>query len=111
MQIGNTSLMMEMQRLKGEIAPSQGLEPQISQQINNTSGVEFSELLSQALGTVTDLQSNASQLATRLEMGDSRVTLSDTVIAREKASVAFEATIQVRNKFVEAYKEIMSMPV
>ncbi|MCF1438687.1 MAG: flagellar hook-basal body complex protein FliE [Shewanella sp.] len=111
MQIGTNSLMMEMQRLKGEIAPSQGLEPQINQQINNTSGVEFSALLSQALGTVTDLQSNASQLATRLEMGDTRVTLSDTVIAREKASVAFEATVQVRNKFVEAYKEIMSMPV
>ena len=45
-------------------------------------------------------------------MGDTTVTLSDTVIAREKASVAFEATVQVRNKkLVEAYKEIMSMPV
>lgn len=44
-------------------------------------------------------------------MGDSTVTLSDTVIAREKSGVAFEATVQVRNKLVEAYKEIMSMPV
>ncbi|MCL1036496.1 flagellar hook-basal body complex protein FliE [Shewanella corallii] len=111
MQITDNPLMMEMQRLRGEVAPSQGLETQVTQQVNNTSGADFSALLSQALGTVTELQSNSAQLATRLEMGDSRVTLSDTVIAREKASVAFEATVQVRNKFVEAYKEIMSMPV
>ena len=111
MQIGNNPLLMEMERLRGEVSPSQGLQPQITQQVNNTNSADFSELLSQAIGTVTELQSNSAQLATRLEMGDSRVTLSDTVIAREKASVAFEATVQVRNKFVEAYKEIMSMPV
>ncbi|MGL4713172.1 MAG: flagellar hook-basal body complex protein FliE, partial [Shewanella sp.] len=65
----------------------------------------------QAVGNVSGLQSASSNLATRLEMGDTTVSLSDTVIAREKASVAFEATVQVRNKLVEAYKEIMSMPV
>ena len=67
--------------------------------------------MSQAVGTVNELQQNSSNLATRLDMGDTTVTLSDTVIAREKAGVAFEATVQVRNKLVEAYKEIMSMPV
>ncbi|WP_076411174.1 flagellar hook-basal body complex protein FliE [Shewanella sp. UCD-KL12] len=118
MQIGANSLLQEMQSLSGEIKPSgfsSGLSSPISspitQQVNNTSGSEFGELLSQAIGTVGELQSNSASLASRLDMGDTRVTLSDTVIAREKASVAFEATVQVRNKFVEAYKSIMSMPV
>ena len=45
------------------------------------------------------------------EMGDRSVTLADTMVASAKAGIAFDATVQVRNKFVEAYKEIMNMPV
>lgn len=110
MQIGANSLLQEMQSLSGEIKPS-GITPNITQQVSNTSGSDFGQLLSQAVGTVNSLQGHSSSMQTRLDMGDTRVTLSDTVIAREKASVAFEATVQVRNKLVEAYKEIMSMPV
>ncbi|UJF21303.1 flagellar hook-basal body complex protein FliE [Shewanella sp. OMA3-2] len=117
MQINANPLLQEMQSLRGEIAPSSrsnmgsGISPNLIQQVNNTSGSDFGQLLSQAVGHVSGLQQSSSSLATRLDMGDSTVTLSDTVIAREKSGVAFEATVQVRNKLVEAYKEIMSMPV
>jgi len=121
MQIGVNSLLQEMQSLSGQISPSHSRSlsdlgnelggTQITRQINNTLGSDFGELLTQALGAVGELQSNSGSLATRLDMGDTRVTLSDAVIAREKASVVFEATVQVRNKLLEAYKEIMSMPV
>ncbi|ACJ28304.1 MULTISPECIES: flagellar hook-basal body complex protein FliE [Shewanella] len=110
MQIGANSLLQEMQSLNGQIG-TQGAQTSVARQVNNTSGADFGQLLSQAVGNVSELQSNASNLATRLDMGDTTVTLSDTVIAREKSSVAFEATVQVRNKLVEAYKDIMSMPV
>jgi len=46
-----------------------------------------------------------------IEMGDRSVSISDAMIASQKSSVAFAATVEVRNKFVEAYKEIMNMPV
>ncbi|MGL5358683.1 MAG: flagellar hook-basal body complex protein FliE [Shewanella sp.] len=111
MQIGANPFLQEMQSLKGELTPSVGISPNIMQQVNNTAGADFSQLLSQAVNNVSGLQSASSNLATRLDMGDTTVSISDTVIAREKASVAFEATVQVRNKLVEAYKEIMSMPV
>ncbi|MGL4475881.1 MAG: flagellar hook-basal body complex protein FliE [Shewanella sp.] len=111
MQITTNPLFAEMQAIKAEISPSTNLLPESMRQVNNTQGADFSQLLNQAIGSVNELQQNSSSLATRLEMGDTRVSLSDTVIAREKASVAFEATLQVRNKFVDAYKEIMSMPV
>lgn len=110
MQIGANSLLQEMQSLNGQIGTA-GAQAGITRQVHNTSGADFGQLLSQAVGNVSELQSNAANLATRLDMGDTTVTLSDTVIAREKSSVAFEATVQVRNKLVEAYKEIMSMPV
>lgn len=113
MQLSANPLLQEMQSLRGEISPSlsNGIRPNMLQQVNNTQGADFGQLLSQAVGSVNQLQQTSSSLATRLDMGDTTVTLSDTVIAREKAGVAFEATVQVRNKLVEAYKEIMSMPV
>ena len=111
MQIGANELLQEMQSIKGEITPSVNFQGGQIREVNNTSGGDFSELLSMAVGNVNQLQANSANLATRLEMGDTTVTLSDTVIAREKASVAFEATVQVRNKLVDAYKEIMNMTV
>ena len=77
----------------------------------NSSQNDFGNLFKQAINTVNDLQKDTSAKRTAFEMGDDRVTLAETMIAAQKSSVAFEATVAVRNKFVEAYKEIMSMPV
>ena len=64
-----------------------------------------------ALKNATSLQADASDLRTRFDMGDRSINLSDVMIAGQKSSIAFEATVQVRNKVVEAYKTIMNMPV
>ena len=71
----------------------------------------FGELLEQAVNNVNELQQTSGDLKTRLEMGDRSVSLAETMIASQKAGIAFEATVQVRNKLVDAYKTIMSMPV
>ncbi|MFT5815028.1 MAG: flagellar hook-basal body complex protein FliE [Psychroserpens sp.] len=75
------------------------------------SGSDFGSLLKDAVNNVNELQKDSGQKKMAFEMGDSNVTLADTMIAASKAGIALDATIQVRNKFVEAYKEIMSMPV
>jgi flagellar hook-basal body complex protein FliE len=72
---------------------------------------DFGEMLNQAINNVNDLQKTSSTLQTRFDRGDEGVSLSDVMIAKNKSSVAFEATLQVRNKLVEAYKELMNMPV
>lgn len=74
-------------------------------------GSDFGSLLKDAVNTVNDLQKDTGAKRTAFEMGDRSVTLADTMIAASKSGIAFDATVQVRNKFVEAYKEIMSMPV
>ena len=72
---------------------------------------DFSALLSSAINNVNSLQATSSDLASRFDKGDRSVDLFDVMIARNKSSVAFDATVQVRNKLVEAYKELMNMPV
>ena len=72
---------------------------------------DFGSLLKSALENVNGLQNQTNDLRTRFDMGDKSVSLSDVMIAGQKSSIAFEATVQVRNKVVEAYKTIMNMPV
>ena len=71
----------------------------------------FADMLGQAVGKVNETQQAASQLATAFEMGTRGVDLSDVMIASQKASVSFQAVTQVRNKLVQAYQDIMQMPV
>ncbi|WP_117233447.1 flagellar hook-basal body complex protein FliE [Vibrio maerlii] len=74
-------------------------------------GADFGDMLTQAINNVNGLQKTSGDLQVRFDRGDADVSLSDVMIARNKSSVAFDATIQIRNKLVEAYKELMSMPV
>jgi flagellar hook-basal body complex protein FliE len=60
---------------------------------------------------VNDTQAASSQLSTAFEIGKSGVDLTDVMIASQKASVSFTALTQVRNKLVQAYQDIMQMPV
>ncbi|MGC9403212.1 MULTISPECIES: flagellar hook-basal body complex protein FliE [Vibrio] len=74
-------------------------------------GADFGNMLNKAINNVNGLSKSSSDFQMRFDRGDEDVSLSDVMIARNKSSVAFEATIQVRNKLVEAYKELMNMPV
>ncbi|MDW6093508.1 flagellar hook-basal body complex protein FliE [Vibrio rhizosphaerae] len=99
-----------------------GLQTEMQSMIQEASGkpmaptgqsvsADFGDLLSKAINNVNGLQQTSSNLQTRFDRGDEGVSLSDVMIARNKASVAFDATVQVRNKLVDAYKELMNMPV
>ena len=70
----------------------------------------FLETMRSAVDSVNAQQSVSRQLQTAYVRGED-VSLTDVAIAMQKSSVAFEATVQVRNKILESYKEIMSMTV
>lgn len=90
-------------------AQSKGLEA--TPQAGAASGVNFSELLGNSIKAVNETQQVSSDLKTRFELGDKGVNVVDIAVASEKARISFTAMTEVRNKLVEAYKEIMSMPV
>nr|WP_312889785.1 flagellar hook-basal body complex protein FliE [Pelorhabdus rhamnosifermentans] len=73
-------------------------------------GVTFGQLLSNALGDVNKLQLDANQASVNLATGKVQ-DISEAVIATEKASMALQLTMQVRNKVIDAYQEIMRMQV
>ena len=71
----------------------------------------FGELLQRTLGSVNDVQQNASSLKSGFESGGSDATLAEVMIAAQKADLSFRAITEVRNKLITAYQEIMNMPV
>ncbi|ART79734.1 flagellar hook-basal body complex protein FliE [Oceanisphaera avium] len=104
MDIQAASLLSEMQAMQSELRPLVPANNVAPQQ-------DFAALLSQAVGNVNGLQHSTDDLRTRFETGDESVSLESVMIAAQKSSIAFDATVQVRNKVVEAYKTIMNMPV
>ena len=73
--------------------------------------LDFAEALHSTLQGVSDRSAEAQALSKRFTMGDDTVSLSDTMVAMQKSSVAFQATVQVRNKMISAYQDIMNMQV
>ncbi|MEA3320103.1 flagellar hook-basal body complex protein FliE [Sutcliffiella horikoshii] len=81
--------------------------------VQKTSGdvhQQFSTYLKDALNEVNNAQVASNQITTKL-VNNEGVELHDVLIAQQKASVAMSLTMEVRNKGVEAYQEIMRMQV
>lgn len=79
--------------------------------VESSSKVSFSDALKAQLDNVSKAQDQADDMGKKFAAGDDSVSLSDTMIAMQKASITFQATVQVRNKLVSAYHEIMNMQV
>ena len=78
--------------------------------VTETKPASFADTLSTALKSVNDSQAKAGELSASYERGET-IDIAKVMLARQQASVGFEATLQVRNKLLAAYKDIMSMPV
>jgi flagellar hook-basal body complex protein FliE len=70
----------------------------------------FGEVVRGSLQSVNTLQQFSAAQRTAYEKGEN-IPLTDVVLGMQKASLAFEATLQIRNKVMKAYEEIMNMPV
>ncbi|MBV8633426.1 MAG: flagellar hook-basal body complex protein FliE [Burkholderiaceae bacterium] len=73
--------------------------------------IDFGSVLKASLDRVNDIQHTAGDLADRFTKGDDSVSLSEVMIAGQKANIALQATIQVKSKLVAAYNDIMNMQI
>ncbi len=71
---------------------------------------DFGDLVRQTVDKVNSNQMASSQISAAYERGEG-VPLTDVVLAMQKSSLSFEATLQVRNKVLKAYEDILNMPV
>ncbi len=70
----------------------------------------FGSAMDTALRQVSAIQDQASAATTAFETGQTH-DLASVMIARQKASIVFEATLQARNRLIGAYKDVMNMPL
>jgi flagellar hook-basal body complex protein FliE len=64
-----------------------------------------------AVSSVNDVQMESEKIKNAFISGDSNVSMSQVVLASQKSKLAFEGLVTVRNKILDAYKEIMNMPI
>jgi len=97
-----------LSQMRAAVAAAQG---QPAQAPAASGGADFANVLKSSLDGVNQAQNQAESLQKAFVMGDDKVSLSDTMIAMQKANISFQTAIQVRNKVVTAYNDIMNMQV
>jgi flagellar hook-basal body complex protein FliE len=99
------------QKAAGGIDHVQITPPQVQDiQAPKTELPNFTESVKNLLDKVNETQVKSNNLQEAYQRGED-VPLTDVVLGMQKSSLAFEATLQVRNKVLRAYEEIMNMPV
>jgi flagellar hook-basal body complex protein FliE len=111
-RISNANIMSMMETLRAHQAQATGSSSQVSE--TSSTKIEghsnFFDSVKTALDKVNDAQAKSSAMSDAFDRGEN-VPLTDVVLSMQKSSLAFEATLQVRNKVMKAYEEIMNMPV
>lgn len=74
-------------------------------------GADFGDAMAQALKSVSAAQNESGRLQREVQLDNPTVSLEETMVAMQKAQIGFQATLQVRNKLVQAYSDIMNMQV
>ncbi len=106
-EINSNELLSQLQVLARKV--QEGSTDNSVNASNNST--QFSELMENSINNVNDQQMKAGELAKSFEMNDPNVPLSTVMIEMQKARVSFEALKQVRNQLVDAYKQVMNMPL
>lgn len=78
-------------------------------QVNASTG--FNTILKDSISKVNETQQTAASMAASFEQGDPDANLTEVMLQVQKADLSFRAMTEVRNKLVNAYQEIMNMPV
>ena len=111
------AVLAQIRSMQSQVRGAGGPPSEISQAAAGVGGAvqspasPFANVLKQGLDHVNQAQSRASDLATQFERGVPGVELPQVMMEMQKASVSFRAITEVRNKFVNAYQEIMNMPI
>jgi flagellar hook-basal body complex protein FliE len=93
--------------LRQAAAKASGQEPAAS----SAGAANFADLLKSSLDQVNAVQQEGTQMQQAFDANDPNVNLQDVMVQLQKASLSFQTMVQVRNRLVSAYQEIMSMQV
>jgi len=77
----------------------------------STATVSFADALKNSLSQVNQVQQQAQDMGDQFASGNDNISISDVMIATQKANISLQTTVQVRNKMVAAYTDIMNMQI
>ena len=103
------SMLSQIRKYQSQIGPDTGSESRVNG-TETTQAPGFAQAVKDAIGAVNQSQMNARATAEAYERG-AEIPLAEVVMGLQKASLAFEATLQIRNKVLKAYEDILNMPV
>lgn len=95
---------MEIEGIHPELLSNLSITPQKQDESS------FQDVMNENLKKVSQLQNEAAELGDQLAAGED-VNLHDVMIAGQEADVALRLTVQLRNQALEAYREIIRMPI
>ena len=98
--------LLQQMRALGEQARLQPRAPAVAEK-----GADFGSLLRKSIDGVASSQNAANALADKFERGDPGTDICSVMVALQRADLSFRAVTEVRNKLVDAYKDIMNMQV
>lgn len=90
---------------------AQRLQKSLASQATAPTPESFSDAFKTALTSVSQAQNQASKMQNDVQMGNPAASLEQTMMAMQKAQIGFQATLNVRNRMVQAYSDIMNMQV
>ena len=103
--INSDTLLMQMRAMATQ---AQGKTAESSDVTEQT---DFSQMLKQSMDKVNETQMDSKKLADAFQAGDKDVAVTELMVALQKSNVSFQAMLQVRNKLLSAYQEVMNMQV
>lgn len=108
MAIETRNIDQMLSELRSTAAVAQG---KVQSQPSQNAEVDFAKALTTAIDQVNQAQQQAQQMAENFAAGQNNVNLQDVMINLQKANLSFQQMVQVRNKLVTAYNDIMNMQV
>lgn len=110
-EISATQLLSQMRQVAQQVGIQPSPEASLGAPNLTAEKPEFGALLKNAVDEVNSASMTSGELQNRFMAGDASVQLSDVMIAGQKSRVTFEALMQTRNKILDAYSEVMRMPI
>ena len=108
MSIDTRNIESMLSELRSAAATAQGKPAQAGPAAG---GADFAQVLKSAIDQVGQAQQQGKQMAEDFAIGQNNVNLQDVMVNLQKANLSFQQMVQVRNKLVSAYHDIMNMPV
>src|SRR6478672_4774428 len=107
---------MRMRDIATDAAPSNAVQGTVAGAVDGAPQAPgaangFSQTLSNAIDNVSRTQQSANDLQQAFELGDPKADLARVMVAMQQSQVAFRATVEVRNRLVKAYQDVMNMPI